>query len=129
MKKVTLLALITLLMVSFSALALAAPAQGPVQGAGNWYCSYYGQYYNNLTDDQQAQADTWHQRMLDQRKQMLQKQVESGYMTQAQADQQFSWMEQQMSNGAYGCGAMGMQGGKGMMGNGMMGTRSGMGCW
>ena len=129
MKKVTLLALIALLVVSFSALAFAAPAQGPIQGSGNWYCSYYGQYYNNLTDDQKAQVAIWQQQMLDQRKQMLQKQVEWGYMTQAQADQQSSWMEQQMSNGAYGCGPMGMHGGKGMMGNGTMGTRGGMGCW
>lgn len=128
MKKLTLLALIALLVVSFSALAFAAPTQGPVQGTGNW-CPYYGQYYSNLTDDQKAQVATWHQQMLDQRKQMLQRQVEWGYMTQAQADQQFSWMEQQMSNGAYSCGSMGMHGGMGMMGNGMMGTRSGMDCW
>ena len=128
MKKVTLLALIALLVVSFSALAFAAPSQGSVQGGGNWYCPYYGQYYNNLTDDQKAQVAIWQQQMLDQRKQMLQKQVEWGYMTQVQADQQSSWLEQQMANGTYGNGPMGMRGGMGMVGNGMMGMRSGMGC-
>ncbi|MCM0757289.1 YckD family protein [Sporomusa sphaeroides DSM 2875] len=119
MKKVTLVALVALLVVSFSGLAMAAPAPGPAQTPGNWYCPYYGQYYNNMTDEQKAQVATWHQQTLDQRKQMLQKQVEWGYMTQAQADQQFSWMEQQMANGTY----------MGMHGNGMMGMRSGMGCW
>lgn len=123
MKKVTLFALVALLVVSFSGLAIAAPVQGPAQTPGNLYCPYYGQYYNDLNDDQKAQIATWHQQRLDQRKQMLQKQVEWGYMTQAQADQQFSWMEQQMANGSYGCGPMGM------MGNGMMGMRGGMGCW
>ena len=62
MKKLTLMAMVTLLVLSFSALAFAAPAQSPVQGAGNW-CPYYGQYYNNLTDDQKAQVDTWNQQM------------------------------------------------------------------
>lgn len=126
MKKVTLLTLVALLVVSFSGLAVAAPVQGPAQTPGNWYCPYYGQYYNDLTDDQKAQIATWNQQRLDQRKQMLQKQVEWGYMTQAQADQQISWMEQQMANGGYGgygCGPMGM------MGSGMMGMRGGMGCW
>lgn len=125
MKKVTLFALVALLVVSFSGLAMAAPAQGPAQTPGNWYCPYYGQYYNNMTDEQKAQVATWHQQTLDQRKQMLQKQVEWGYMTQAQADQQFSWMEQQMANGTYSC----EMAGRGMHGNGMMGMRSGMGCW
>jgi len=128
MKKITLLAIFVLLVVSFSALAFAAPVQDPVQGGGNW-CPYYGQYYSDLTDDQKAQVATWNQQMLDQRKQMLQKQVEWGYMTQAQADQQSSWMDQQMANGTFGNGMMGMRGGMGMMGNGTMGTRSGMGCW
>lgn len=129
MKKVTLMAMVALLVLSFSGLAFAASAQGPVQAPGNWYCPYYGQYYNNLTDDQKSQVAIWQQQTLDQRKQMLQKQVEWGNMTQAQADQQSSWLEQQMANGAYGYGPMGMCGGMGMMGSGMMGMRSGMGCW
>ena len=123
MKKVTLFALVTLLVVSFSSLAFAAPAQVPTPGPGNWYCPYYGQYYNNLTDDQKAQIAAWQQQALDQRKQVLQKQVEWGWITQTQADQQISWMEQQFANGAYGHGPMGMMGGYGMMG-----MRGGMGC-
>lgn len=130
MKKVTLLALVALMVISFAATVFAAaPVQGPAQTPGNWYCPYYGQYYNDLNDDQKAQVNAWRQQMLDQRKQMLVQQVERGYMTQAQADQKLSWMEQQMANGAYGHkgmggGMMGMQGGKGMMG-----MRGGMGCW
>ncbi|WP_312203587.1 DUF2680 domain-containing protein [Anaerospora hongkongensis] len=124
MKKVTLIAMMALLVVSFSGLAFAAPVQGPAQ-AGNWYCPYYGQYYNDLTDDQKAQVAAWEQQSLEQRKQMLAKQVEWGWITRAQADQQISWMEQQVANGSYGHGPMGM----GMRGNGMMGMRGGTGCW
>lgn len=114
MKKVTLLALVALLVVSFTATVFAAPTQTP----GNWYCPYYGQYYNNLTDDQKAQVATWQQQALEQKTQMLQKQVEWGYMTQAQADQQISWMKEQIANGAYAypMGGMGMHGGWGMGG-------------
>jgi len=83
MKKVTLLALVALLVVSFSGLAAAAPVQGTAQTPGNWYCPYYGQTYNNLTDDQKAQLATWQQQALEQRTQMVQKQVEWGYMIQA----------------------------------------------
>jgi hypothetical protein len=125
MKKVTLFALVALLAVSVSGLAIAAPVQDPAPTPGNGYCPYYGQTYSNLTDDQKAQMAAWQQQRLDQRKQMLQKQVEWGYMTQAQADQQITWMEQQVANGTYGHGMMGM----GMHGNGMMGMRGGMGCW
>ena len=123
MKKVTLLTLVALMVVSFTTTVFAAPVQTP----GNWYCPYFGQYYNDLTDEQKAQINSWRQQSLEQRKQMLQRQVERGYMTQEQADQRYSWMEQQMANGAYGCGPMGMGGG--MAGSGMMGMRGGTNCW
>jgi hypothetical protein len=125
MKKVTLFALVALLALSVSGLAIAAPVQGPAPIPGNGYCPYYGQNYNNLTDDQKAQMAAWQQQMLEQKKQMLSQQVQWGWITQAQADQQITWMEQQVANGTYGHGMMGM----GMAGNGMMGMRGGMGCW
>lgn len=124
MKKGILFAIVALLVVSFSGIVFSAPAQDPAQG--NWYCPYYGQNYNNLTDDQKAQIAAWQQQALDQKKQILQKQVEWGWITQTQADQQISWMQQRFANGDYGHGPMGM-GGPGMMGrSGRMG--SGWGC-
>lgn len=75
----------------------------------------------NLTDEQRQQIAQWQNQMLDNRKQVLQKQVEWGWITQAQADQQMAYMQQWQSNG-YG---MWMSGGSmmghGMMGHGMMG--------
>ena len=71
MKKVTLFALVALLALSVSGLAIAAPVQGPAPIPGNGYCPYYGQNYNNLTDDQKAQMAAWQQQMLEQKKQML----------------------------------------------------------
>lgn len=118
MKKASLIIMVAFL-VSFAGSAFAAPAPG------NGYCPYYGQNYNNLTDDQKAQMAAWQQQMLEQKKQMLSQQVQWGWITQAQADQQITWLEQQVANGTYGHDMMGM----GMAGNGMMGMRGGMGCW
>lgn len=131
MKKVALLTFVTLLVVSFAASAFAAPAPAP----NNWYCPYYGQYYNNLTDEQKEQVATWHKQAIEQRKQMLQQQVQWNWISQAQADQQIAWMEQGVANGTLACGMMGghnMGGhnmGGMMMGPGMMGMGMGMRCW
>ena len=124
MKKTMVVALIALAMLSFGGLAVAAP-QGPGSAQDNWYCPYYGQNINNLTDDQKAQLAAWQQQAFDQRKEILQKQVEWGWITQAQADQQISWMEQRLADGTYGHG----HGPKGMGGFGMMGPGGGQGCW
>lgn len=120
MKKVTLLVLVALLVVSFTVSVFAAPAQAPAQTLGSWYCPYYGQSFSNLTDEQKAQIDTWRQQTLEQRKQMLQKQVGWGYVTQEQADLQISQMEQQMASGVMLGHSMGHGiGGHGMKGHGM----------
>lgn len=126
MKKVALLTFVTLLVVSFAASAFAAPASAPAPN--NWYCPYYGQSYNNLTDEQKEQISTWHKQAIEQRKQMLQQQVQWGWISQAQADQQIAWMEQGVTNGTLACGMMGGHNMGGMMmGSGMMGM--GMRCW
>ncbi|MDT8900142.1 DUF2680 domain-containing protein [Anaeroselena agilis] len=128
MKKVSMFAIVALLILSFTASAFAAPAPAPAQN--NWYCPYYGQYYNNLTDQQKEQIATWHKQSIEQRKQMLQQQVQWGWITQAQADQQITWMEQGVANGTLACGMMGGHNMGGMMmGPGMMGMGMGMRCW
>lgn len=129
MKKVTLIALVALLVVSFTSSAFAAQGQTPTPATpGNWYCPYYGQNYNNLTDEQKEQVATWHKQAIDQRKQMLQQQVQWNWISQAQADQQIAWMEQGVANGTLACGMMGGHNMGGMMmGPGMMGM--GMRCW
>lgn len=104
---ITLVVVVALCVVSFSNLAIAALVQSPAPIPGNWYCPYYGQYYNNLTDDQKSQIASWQRQRLDQTKLMLQKQVKWGWITQAQADQQISWMEQRFANGYYGYSPMG----------------------
>ncbi|MDT8901424.1 DUF2680 domain-containing protein [Anaeroselena agilis] len=129
MKKTSLFVAVVLVVVSFSGLVVAAPAQDPAQSGGNWYCPNYGQNYNNLTDDQKAQIAAWQQQSLDQRKQVLQKQVEWGWITQSQADQQISWMQQHIADSAYGHGPMGMMGGYGMSGGHGMGHGGGGGRW
>ncbi len=117
MKKVTLfLALVALLIVALNGLVAAAPVPSPAHGNG--YCHSYGQTYDNLNDEQKAQIAAWDQQGLEQRKQMLQKQVEWGYLTQEQADRQVSWMEQQMANGDHDWGS-----------KGMMGRHGGKSCW
>lgn len=120
MKKVVLFTLVALLVVAFAGSVLAAPGQGP--GPAGWYCPWYGANAANLTDEQKAQIADWGKQMLELRKQMLAKQVEWGWITQAQADQMIAAMEQHITDGVYpGCG-MGM---RGMMGPGM-GMRGGM---
>lgn len=86
------------------------------------YCPYI-QQAANLTDEQKEQIATWQNQLIDNRKQILQKQVEWDWITQAQADQQISRMQQWQTNG-YGMWMRG-PGGPGMMGPGgpgMMGA-------
>lgn len=118
MKRLSLSLVIALLLgITAWSVALAAPVQS---GPGGYYCPYM-QQAPNLTDEQRQQIAQWQNQMLDNRKQVLQKQVEWGWITQAQADQQMAYMQQWQSNG-YG---MWMSGGSmmghGMMGHGMMG--------
>ncbi|EAX46391.1 conserved hypothetical protein [Thermosinus carboxydivorans Nor1] len=124
MKKVALFTLVALLVVVFAGSVFAAPGQGPGPGRDGWVCPWYGANAANLTDEQKAQIAEWGKQMLELRKQMLAKQVEWGWITQAQADQIIANMEQRIANGFYPGYGMGMRG-KGMMGPGI-GMRGGI---
>ena len=50
------------------------------------------QQATNLTDEQKQQIASWQSQLIDNRKQVFKKQVEWGWITQAQADQQISNM-------------------------------------
>ncbi len=118
MKKITGLALTGALILTLAgAVAFAAP--GNNFGTG---CPFNGQpgQQVNLTDEQKAQMATWQQERFEHRKQVLQKKVEWGWLTQAQADEQISLMEQRQKDGNFGKGMMGR-------GHGHMGQGRGMG--
>ena len=124
MNKTTIAALIGVLVVSLAgAVAFAAPAMNPDQSGA--FCPAWGPNSQqvNLTEEQKAQIETWRQEGLEHRKQVLQKQVEWGWLTQEQADQQINWLEQHHRDGNFrgpgmmghgkGMGSMHMQGGCG----------------
>lgn len=62
------------------------------------YCPYI-QQATNLTDEQKQQITSWQSQVVDNRKQVFNKQIEWGWITQAQADQQISNMQQWRKNG------------------------------
>ena len=110
MKRTCLALVVTLFLMSIViSMAVAAPAPA------GYYCPY-AQWAPNLSDDQRQQISQWQNQLIDNRKQVFQRQVEWGWITQAQADQQTSYMQQWQSNG-YGMWMMG----PGMMDHGMMG--------
>lgn len=114
MKKSTMVCLIAVLVLSLAgAVALAAPGANP--GLPGSFCPAFGANGQqiNLTDEQKAQIETWHKERIEHRKQVLQKQVEWGWLTQEQADQQISFMEQRNKDGNFGMG-MGPGRGHGM---------------
>ena len=86
-----------------------------------------------MTEAQKQDLIAYQNQVLESRKQIMQKQVDLGWTTQAQADQYIAAMSQHMVNGsAYGCGMGGgmhggMMGGGGMHG-GMMNNGRGAGC-
>ncbi|MDF2570163.1 MAG: hypothetical protein K0R55_1767 [Sporomusa sp.] len=100
MKKITIYALIGLLVLSLAgAVALAAPEGN--QGQPGALCPPFGPpgQQANLTDEQKAQINIWQKEMFEHRKQVLQKEVEWGWITQVQADQHIAFMEQQLKDG------------------------------
>lgn len=127
MKKFTKYALTGALVLSLAgAVAFAAPGN-PGQPGG--FCPQFGPagQQTNLTDEQKAQISTWQKEQFEHRKQVLQKEVEWGWLTQAQADEQISFMEQRMKDGNFGMGmGMGPGHGRGHHGQGM-GPMSGCG--
>ncbi len=141
MKRVGMFLVVGLLVLglagSVAAAAPAAPNQNPNQTG--WNCPYWGQQQANLTEAQKQDLIAYQNQVLESKKQLMQKQVDLGWITQAQADQYIAAMSQHMVNGAaYGCGMGGgmMNGGMmngtgmhgGMMGGGMMNGGRGAGC-
>ena len=111
MKKTMLVALIALLALAFAvSLVSAAP---PVASQTV-----------TLTDAQKQELVPLYNQMIEIRKQILQKFVADGVMTQADADQRVTWMQERMNDRMQN----GMIGGPGMgRGPGMMGSGHGRG--
>lgn len=106
MKKVAVFAVVGLLVLAIAAGAvMAAPGRGPGQ---EWQQA-------NFTDAQKEELAKLHYQMLDLRKQMLQKYVEAGAITQEQADSRISAMKSDL-DAAVKDGKVGM--GMGRMGRG-----------
>lgn len=116
MKKILLVLLMLLVSCSLGGNIVSADADDQTG-----YCPYM-QQSANLTDEQKQQIETWQSQLIDNRKQVLNKQVEWGWITQDQADQQISRIQQWQSNG-YGLWMMG----GGPRGGGMMGGGPGRG--
>lgn len=113
----------TIVFVTFAAMVLviaasfvnAAPTQTPSPGPR---ANCPGFQATPLTGDQKQQMEPLYNQMLETKKQMLQKYVEFGQLTQEQADQRLAWMKERMANRMqYGA----CQGGPGMKGFGHKG--------
>lgn len=119
MKKSIIIALAGLLVLAFAAsLAYAATTNTPAN-LPPW------SRYQTLTEDQQKelaplfnQMNYLRKQMFEVQKQVIQKQVSFGNLTQEQADQRIAWMQQRLENG-FGPGMMGRGPGWGK-GPGMM---------
>ncbi|MDT8900311.1 DUF2680 domain-containing protein [Anaeroselena agilis] len=113
MKKALLLTVVGLLALTFAASLVwaAAPTPQPTQP--------YAQQVN-LTDAQKQELVPLFNQMMEIKKQILQKFVADGVMTQTDADQRAAWMQERMNyrmqNGIVGGPGMGR--GPGMMGPG-----------
>ena len=115
MKKTMLVALIALLALAFAAslVSAAPPAMQPP----------YSKVVT-LTDAQKQELVPLYNQMMELRKQILQKFVADGVMTQADADQRAAWMQERMNQRMQD----GMVGNPGMgRGHGMMGSGQGRG--
>ncbi|MDR3566045.1 MAG: DUF2680 domain-containing protein [Negativicutes bacterium] len=80
-----------------------------------------------LTEAQKQELAPLQNQLLDTQKQMMQKYVSWGYMTQWQADQRAAMMKDRMEYRQQQGFIPGMMGGRGMMGGGMMGRGPGQG--
>ena len=121
MKKITIFAVVGLLVLAIAAgVVLAAPGQGRQgQGLQQWQSV-------SFTDAQKDELGKLHYQMLDLRKQMMQKYVEAGALTQEQADTRIAAMKANLDS-AVKNGTVGMGMGRGMghgrgPGNGMRGA-------
>lgn len=108
-KTIAFVTLAAMVLVITASLAVAAPPQTPPPGPGA-----YGPaaQVTPLTDEQKKEMEPLYNQMFETKKQMLQKYVEFGRLTQEQADQRLSWMKDRMENRMqYGaCPGQGMRG-------------------
>lgn len=88
---VTLVAMV--LVVAASLVASAAPGQNPTPGPQRQAIT--------LTDEQKKELAPLYEKMFETRKEIMQKYVDFGYMTQEQADKRIAWMKDRMSQGHY----------------------------
>ncbi len=102
-----------------------------MQGRGGFFCR--GAYGTNLTPEQQQEMapiqgkmQDLHKQMIETRKEALQKEVQFGNLTQAEADQMINRMNERSANG-YG-GGCGNGYGRGH-GNGHHNGNNGGPCW
>lgn len=117
MKKTMLVALVSLLALAFavSLVSAAPPAIQPQRP---------NMQAITLTDAQKQELVPLFNQMIEIKKQILQKFVADGAMTQADADQRAAWMQERMNDRMQN----GMVGGPGMgRGHGMMGSGQGRG--
>lgn len=115
-KTIAFITIAALMLVAAASLVSAAPTDTPAPGPR--IGGPQGQAIT-LTDDQKKELAPIYDKMLDVQKEMLQKYVSFGYMTQEQADQRAAWMKERMAwhqQNGFGPGMMGR--GPGMMGKG-----------
>jgi len=119
MKKTILVTVVSLLVLAF-AVAMVSAATPTTNSPP------FAQNRANLTDAQKQELAPMFSQMTDLRKQMfevqkqiIQKQVSFGNLTQEQADQRITWMQQRIDQG--------FSGGPGMMGRGPGMMRGGSG--
>jgi hypothetical protein len=112
MKKAMWITVISLVVLALAAamVSAATPANLPP----------FARNQANLTDAQKQELAPLFQQMVEVRKQIIQKQVEFGNLTQEQADQRIAWMQQRSEQGCdpgmMGRGPGKMRGGSGFGG-------------
>lgn len=116
--------LIAITVTGLLILALGASIVGaaPYESPSSSNVSWQGHGYMNLTADQQKEMQPLLDKMIDLRKQMVQKKVDFKMISQEDADRRIAWMEERHNNrgGHRGSGSQGM--GDGMGGGFMHGT-------
>ena len=106
-KTVAFITIAALVLVVAASLASAAPTDNPAN------CPRFGGPQGQpitLTDDQKKELAPVYDKMLDVHKEMLQKYVSFGYLTQEQADQRLAWMKERTAwhqQNGFGPGMMG----------------------
>lgn len=115
MKKFFLFLIVVLLLAAFTVPSFAAPWGGPGRGYGP--CGGYGPWaYGEMNAEQKAEIDKMNRQLFEERKQMIERRVEWGYISRGEADSYIASLEQRLANNPGvplygGCG--GYRGGRG----------------